>query len=145
MKPRGETSGRSEEAAAGITNPVSHIQDIQPPLPRAQPGAPSTGWDSVGWFKGSPWDCRAIPAPDSPDFCRKQAPNYLCRFTFNLDACTPLHTNSSAPLLEITYHATDSIPGQSGGSADQNKLRMKISSKSAIAFWKGPSPASPAS
>lgn len=30
MKPRGETSGRSEEAAAGITNPVPRIQ---PPCP----------------------------------------------------------------------------------------------------------------
>lgn len=61
MKPRGETSGRSEEAAAGITNPVSHIQDIQPPLPRAQPGAPSTGWAQWGGLRAAPGTAEPSP------------------------------------------------------------------------------------
>lgn len=97
----------------------------------------------MGWLGAAPRDRKATAAPAptlartrSPDFSGRQAPNYLRRFTFNLGASAPLHTNSTAPLLEITYHATDSIPGQNSGSEDENKLRMKISSKSAIAFWK---------
>lgn len=70
---------------------------------------------SMGDAGGSP-PGTTEPSPPacthSPDFCRKQAPNYLYRFTFNLGASTSLHTDSTAPLLEITYHAIDSILGR---------------------------------
>lgn len=112
-------------------------------MSRLQPRLLGTGLGAgTPWGRmGPPQGHRAIAAPapapartNSPDFCRKQAPNYLCRFTFNLRASAPLQPNSAAPLLEITYHATDSIPGQSGGSEDENKHKMKISSESAIVF-----------
>lgn len=61
MKPRGETSGRSEEAAVGITNPVPHIQ---PPLPREQPGAPGQHPTAQ---PGSHWGgLRAAPGTAEP-------------------------------------------------------------------------------
>lgn len=61
MKPRGETSGRSEEAAAGITNPVPRIQ---PPCPEHSQEPPG---QSPAAQAGSHWGgLRAAPATAEP-------------------------------------------------------------------------------